>query len=108
MRPEVIDTDDGNAELHFRIRPEFTIPGGAVQGGIVAVMLDMAMAIAGEGKMSTASLQLDIIRPVKGPSVTVRAEISRAGRRVIFAQADMHDTEGRLLARGRQPAVPLP
>ena len=48
----------------FEPRPEFKIPSGVVQGGIVATMLDMAMAVAGDGALSTASLELQILRPV--------------------------------------------
>ena len=59
-------TGDGRAEIRFTVRPEWTIPGGIVQGGVVAAMLDMAMAFSGP-TISTASLHLDILRPVVGP-----------------------------------------
>jgi acyl-coenzyme A thioesterase PaaI-like protein len=36
-----------------------------VQGGIVAVMLEMAMVVACGGAISTASLNYHILRPVR-------------------------------------------
>ena len=107
MKPEILTSEGGNSELRFRKRPEFTIPSGVVQGGIVAVMLDMAMAIAGEGKLSTASLQFEILRPVLDDELTVKGSIVRAGRRIVFAEAQMTNPEGVVLARGTQTAVPL-
>ena len=107
MKPDIRPSEDGRSEVRFTARPEFTIPSGVVQGGIVAVMLDMAMVIACEGGMSTASLQLDIIRPVRDTELTVKGRIVRKGRRIVFAEAEMTNNEGVVLARGRQTAVAL-
>ena len=49
MQPEIETAAEGCSELRFKVRPEFTIPGGVLQGGMIAVMLDMAMAAAGHG-----------------------------------------------------------
>jgi len=108
MQPEFVRTDEGECELRFRPRPEFTIGGGIVQGGIVATMLDMAMAIAGAGALATASLQVDILRPVVGTVLTVRGRITRRGKRIVFAEAELSGEDGTLLARGVQTAVPTP
>ena len=107
MKPDIVQVEDGKSEIHFLKRPEFTIGGGVVQGGIVAVMLDMAMALAGDGKLSTASLQCDILRPVADDELTVKGNIVRAGRRIVFAEAEMTNRDGVVLARGTQTAVPL-
>jgi len=70
-------------------------------------MLDMAMAMAAEGAISTASLQLEIHRPVQGPIIEVTGEVTRKGQRLVFCEAEMRDSNGVLLARARQTAVPL-
>ncbi len=105
MKPEVRSLEDGRSELRFTTRPEFTIPTGVVQGGIVAVMLDMAMAMACKGGLSTASLHFEIMRPVRGDELTVKGKLVRKGRRIIFAEAEMTNDEGVVLARGTQTAV---
>lgn len=107
MKPEIRVMEGGESELRFNVRPEFTIPSGVVQGGIVAVMLDMAMAIAGEGGFSTASLYDEIMRPVKDEELTARGRVVRRGRRIVFVEAELCDDAGVVLARGTQTAVPI-
>jgi uncharacterized protein (TIGR00369 family) len=107
LRPEIVRTENGFIEMRFEVRQEFTIGKGVVQGGIVAAMLDMAMAFADERRLSTASMHFEILRPVQGPMLTVTGCITKRGRRVIFAEAEMRDDAGKLLARGTQTAVPL-
>lgn len=107
MKPEIRVRESGRSELRFIVRPEFTIPSGVVQGGIVAVMLDMAMAIASEGGLSTASMHYEIMRPVRDKELTAQGRIVRKGRRIIFAEAELTNDEGVVLARGTQTAVPV-
>lgn len=78
-----------------------------VQGGIVAVMLDMAMVMACGGAIATASLNYDILRPVRDKELIVKGRLIRMGRRVVFAEAEMTNEDGVLLARGTQTAVPI-
>jgi uncharacterized protein (TIGR00369 family) len=107
MKPDIRLREDGRSELCFTTRPEFTIPSGVVQGGIVAVMLDMAMVMACGGAISTASLHYDIMRPVRDKELIVKGRLLRMGRRVVFAEAEMTNQEGVVLARGTQTAVPV-
>ena len=74
---------------------------------MVTAMLDMAMAVAVDG-LSTASINCDILRPVTGPELTVTGTITKMGRRLLFAEAEMVNADGKLLARATQTAVPLP
>ena len=107
MKPDIRLREDGRSELRFEARPEFTIPSGVVQGGIVAVMLDMAMVMACGGTISTATLHYDILRPVRDEHLTVKGRLVRRGRRIVFAEAEMTNDEGVVLARGTQTAVPV-
>lgn len=106
LEPEIVARTDDSIRIVFGVKPEFRIPSGVVQGGIVTAMLDMAMALAGGGGISTASLHVEILRPVRGPKLVVSGEIVRRGRRIVFAEAEMCDEAGEVLARGRQTAVP--
>ena len=107
MKPDVLHRENGSCELIFDLseRPQFTIPTGVIQGGIVAVMLDMAMAMAAEGGLTTASLQYEILRPVLPGPVSVTGQIVRRGRRITFGEALMKNAEGVILAKGTQTAV---
>ncbi len=107
MKPDVRRQEEGECELHFDLtdRAHFTIPTGAIQGGIVAVMLDMAMAMSANGGLTTASLQYEIMRPVLPGPIDVHGRIIRKGRRITFAEAVMKNAEGVVLAKGTQTAV---
>ena len=104
LHPEVLEDGDGRCVLRFDPQPEWTIGHGVVQGGIVTAMLDMAMAMAANG-LSTASITVEILRPVVGP-VTATGMVDKRGRRLLFASAELHDAGDRLVARGTQTAVP--
>lgn len=104
LKPEVLEHGDGRAVLRFTPEPIWTIGHGVVQGGIVTAMLDMAMAFASNG-LSTATITVDILRPATG-RLTATGEITKMGRRLLFATGELHDDEGRLIARGNQTAIP--
>ena len=104
LKPEMLEHGDGRAVLRFTPEPEWTIGNGVVQGGIVTAMLDMAMAYASNG-LSTATITVDILRPAIG-ELTATCEVTKMGRRLLFATGELHDAEGRLIARGNQTAIP--
>lgn len=102
---EIVSQGEGRAVLRFPVQPQFHNAGGIMQGGMYAVLLDMAMAVASPGMM-TATLQYSILRPVSSGYVTVSAELVKAGRRIVYMEAEMRDEEGRLVARGNQNGPP--
>ncbi|MEC7966456.1 MAG: PaaI family thioesterase [Actinomycetota bacterium] len=104
LKPEVLEHGDGRAVLRFTPEPIWTIGAGVVQGGIVTAMLDMAMAFASNG-LSTATITVDILRPATG-RLTATGEVTKLGRRLLFATGELHDDDGRLVARGNQTAIP--
>ena len=107
MQAEVLSKDDGRATVRFPVNPAHMIPGNRLQGGILGVMMDMAMAVAADGAISTVSVQYTILRPAMGSHLIVNAEVVRKGRRIVYAEAETRDEEDRLVARGNQSAVPL-
>ena len=107
LEPDVVSQAEGSVQIVFTVKPEFTIAPGVVQGGIVAAMLDMAMAMASGVPISTASMHFEILRPVSDRQLRVTGNVAKSGRRIVFAEAEMHDSSGSLVARGRQTAVPV-
>jgi len=107
LEPDIVNQAEGSVQIAFTVKPEFMIPPGIVQGGIVAAMLDMTMAMAAGGGISTASMHFEILRPVSGPRLRVHGSIAKHGRRIVFAEAEMYDGDDALVARGRQTAVPI-
>tara|TARA_R110000850_G_scaffold100716_6_gene208390 strand:- start:137 stop:631 length:495 start_codon:yes stop_codon:yes gene_type:complete len=81
-------------------------PLGAVHGGYAATLLDSACGIATHSTLgpnrghTTLELKVSYLRALTDKSGTVRATgtVLSTGRRVAFAEAQLHDGEGRLCA----------
>lgn len=97
--------DTGQAVLAFDPPARFAQGAGVLQGGIVAALLDFAMAFAAHAKLaadgrgfSTASLDVHFLRPAPPARYIARGRIVRAGRRLLFAQAELTAQDGELIA----------
>jgi uncharacterized protein (TIGR00369 family) len=82
-------------------------PVGVVQGGFLAAFADSAMATATvtnlQGRRAYSAnteLKISFVRaaPVGSP-LTCTARVIGGGRRVSFVEAEITDTEGRLIAK---------
>lgn len=105
---EILERSEGHALVRFPVQERFKIPTGVLQGGMYAVMMDMAMAVASDGGISTTTLQINLLRPAKAGHVLVRAEIVRRGRNVMYLEAEVRNEDDVLLARGNQTAMAVP
>ena len=92
-------------KVGFDAKPEFLNPAGNVQGGILAAMLDDAMgpivvAVSNaEAIAPTIDLQVSFIRPVKPGPISVLAQITNMGKQIVFLEAKLFDSNGKLCAR---------
>jgi len=102
-----LDAETGFAALAFNPPVRFAQGAGVLQGGIIAALLDFAMAFAahaklaggergaeakaqaagGERAFSTASLDVHFLQPARPGPYIARGRIVRAGRRLLFAEA---------------------
>ncbi len=81
-------------------------PMGSVHGGYAATLLDSACGLAVHSQLgpgrghTTLELKVSYVRGLTDRSGPVRAvgRVVSAGRRVAFAEATLHDAEGRLCA----------
>lgn len=81
-------------------------PLGSVHGGYAATLLDSACGVAIHTMLganrgyTTLELKVSYLRGLSADSGTVRAtgRTVSVGRRVAFAEAELHDGEGRLCA----------
>lgn len=103
---ELIEVERGR--VVFQGKPDRSVynPLGAVHGGYAATLLDSACGIATHSTLgpnrghTTLELKVSYLRGLTEHSGTVRAtgRVVSAGRRVAFAEAELHDGEGRLCA----------
>jgi uncharacterized protein (TIGR00369 family) len=102
---------DGTIEMAFNPNASMLNPAGVVQGGIVAAMLDDTMGPAlisltgGKVMPSSVDLNVSFIRPVKPGRVI--AKVVNRGRSIVFLEAELFDSDGRLLARSTSSAIPV-
>jgi uncharacterized protein (TIGR00369 family) len=102
----LVEADRGRAlfvgtpgEMHYN-------PMGGVHGGYAATLLDSACGIAVHTMLepdqgfTTLELKVSYLRGMNERTGPVRAEgrVVNIGRRVAFAEADIRDADGRLMA----------
>lgn len=102
---DVVDTDD-SVVVDLHNRPDLTNLRGALQGGLVATLIDvaagrLAVKYAGDGGgAGTADMSIHFLAPiVDGPARAI-ATLVRAGKRMIVVGVDVFDVgRNRLAAR---------
>lgn len=89
-----------HATLSMAATPELMQGAGQLAGGILATLLDEAMAHAVLGGnvdgnvTTTVDMNVRYYRPVnKGDSLTCSARVTRRGSRVVFAEAVIHNAD---------------
>lgn len=99
---ELVDLDDGRAELALPFREEIVTIGQVVHGGAVATLIDTAaMAAAWAGapvpdqlRGATVALSVNYLAPADGQDVTASARVVRRGRRLVNVHVDIHADDG--------------
>jgi uncharacterized protein (TIGR00369 family) len=102
---DVIDTDDAViVDLHNR--PDLVNNQGALQGGLVATLIDvaggrLAIKYAGAGSgAGTADMSIHFLAPIVDGPARATATLVRAGKRMIVVGVDVSDVgRDRLAAR---------
>jgi uncharacterized protein (TIGR00369 family) len=98
--------EPGRAVLGVEIRQELLQLQGVLHGGAMASLIDTAVAMAivsvsgPEDRFTTVELKINYLAPVRDGRVTADARIIRDGRRIIVAECDAFDSNGRLAAKG--------
>ena len=106
----MVSLHDASATLEFRAGLHMCHSGGVVQGGFVTGWIDSAMAHAiiglhadrGEHDITPVSLELKVsfFAPARPGLVTAKAWIEREGRSTCFAEGELLDASGQVLAKG--------
>jgi uncharacterized protein (TIGR00369 family) len=82
--------------------------GGAVHGGVLAAMVDIAMLVAvfadlrpEQRPAGTADLNITYLRPAHGRKVFAEATVVKSGRQLAMVEVVIADDESRVCAKGR-------
>lgn len=98
----IVSLSAGEQKLsaRFTCGPEFIQGAGVVQGGVVAAMLDLAMAfvslsiLPAELTCATAQLNIHFLAPAKPGTFHATAEVEKSGKRVLFSRAALFPADG--------------
>ena len=106
---KLVRWEDGRAELECDLRPELLNRSGAVQGGVIATLIDVACGysglysdVPGEEKHAV-TITLNVNYASRVDSGVLRAVGTRygGGRKVYFSRAEILDGDGTLVAAGQ-------
>ncbi len=109
-------TEPGRTTWHMPADERFTNPAGILQGGFLAACCDSAMGAAAvtavRGRRvfaANAEMKVSFLAPVRpGGMLTCHAWIVSAGSRVAFAEAEVVDDGGRIVARASSTYILTP
>ncbi|MEP1964417.1 MAG: PaaI family thioesterase [Tateyamaria sp.] len=101
-----ISAGDGTARCHLDIGAQHSNRHGGLHGGIMSCMLDNAMGFAasltgdaaGDTKFMTISMTTQYLAPARGGRVTASGSIAGGGRSLVFAEGELTDENGTVLA----------
>jgi len=101
---EVDSVEPGHAVLSMKLRHEHMRNNAIAHGGVIATLIDSAMAIAimalleENQRTVTVDLTIHYLRPLTEGVAKSAARVVRAGRRVIVVSAEVLDDHDRLVA----------
>jgi len=102
---ELVDASPGHAEVAFEAKPEHVNLQGLIHGGMLATLADTAMGLAVRTVLEagrrhvTVQLSMEFLRPGKEGRIVARGRTVKIGTQLGFAEADVVDDRGRVLAR---------
>ncbi|MDP4005886.1 PaaI family thioesterase [Methylobacterium sp. NEAU K] len=98
---EALDVHEGRTRLRLALQPEHANNLGIAHGGVICTLLDVALGTAARLKAGrpvvTLDMQTRFLVPGSGV-LTAEGRVTRAGRSVIFCEAEIRDTRGELVA----------
>lgn len=95
MQPKITELDSTRVTMTIPITPDINRVGGIVCGQALASLADTAMVFACFGHIGkvepvgTVTLDTQFLRPASGDSITATAEVTRAGRSMIFTRCTL-------------------
>jgi uncharacterized protein (TIGR00369 family) len=109
---EVVAAEGGAAEIVMKWRNDLTQYAGHLHAGVIAALLDTACGFAAAtlaGRVTASHFSMNCLRPAVGRLFIAKGATVRAGRRQIFAKAELfaEGEQNSLVATGETLLVPL-
>ncbi len=111
---EVTAAEEGAVELRMKWNDNLTQYAGHLHAGLIAALLDTACGFAAvtvSGRVTASHFSMNCLKPAVGRLFIVKGVVVRAGRRQVFARAELfaknEQGESTLVATGETLLVPL-
>ncbi|MEO5843476.1 MAG: PaaI family thioesterase [Caldimonas sp.] len=110
---EVVHAADGRAELKLPWRADLGQYAGFLHAAMIGGLIDTACGFAAftlSGRVLASHISVNCLAPAEGDAFVARARVVKAGRRQVFASAELFALRGdseRLVATGDVVLVPL-
>jgi uncharacterized protein (TIGR00369 family) len=110
---EVVRAEAGQAELLLAWRAELGQYAGFLHAAMIGGMIDTACGFAActvVGRVLASHVSINCLAPAIGDAFVARARVVKAGRRQVFARAELYALRGaeeRLVATGDVILVPV-
>jgi len=106
IQPVALDVQEGAARVAFNAGPSLCNKWGALQGGMVAAMLDDLMSIAAGLTLEwgqivpTLEMKTSFLAPAPPERLMGEGRVVKRGASVVFLEAKLDGPDGSLLATG--------
>ena len=103
----VVEIEDGDVVLALDTADHHRNLQGLIHGGVIATLADTAAGLAMRSVIDTGArhvtINLDVqyLRAARGGTLTARGHVVRKGRSIGFAEAEVHDDDGAVVARAQ-------
>ena len=111
---ERVPDENGRALLMLEIKPAFRNSWKAAHGGVIMTLLDSAMSLAARlhlhgapGGILTIEMNAKFISPAMGSRLSAEGRVIGGGRSTLFCEAEVHDDDGKLVAKGMGTLKPV-
>jgi uncharacterized protein (TIGR00369 family) len=110
---KIKEVSQGSATVFIKIQKQHLQNHGVVHGGVIASLIDTAMAFAvistlpAKEKVSTVDLTVSYLQPLTKGTIWATARVLRSGRRLIRVSAEVHDDARNLAATALSSYVRL-
>jgi len=98
--------EPGRARLSVDVTEKLRQLAGVMHGGAIATLIDTAVAFAIVGasepgdRFTTVEMKINYLSSIREGRATADARLIRDGRRIVVADCDVFDEQGRLAAKG--------
>jgi uncharacterized protein (TIGR00369 family) len=110
---ELAEIGGGRAVMEFQAGEPHHNPAGTLHGGVLCYLADTAMGFAWASELkpdetfTTIEMTINFFRPVWSGKLSASATVVRRGKTVGYAECDVKDEQGRLVAKSSSTLMSL-